>query len=113
MTHPFFSCFFSTFVNIFSRVGELRAQTQRLIDESVCLAAGILATNPLTHSHFLEYVFTHLAFPSSVFPRSSDNKDGATRRLRRPSGVRPARPRPVLAPKAILPPSGHDPDDDP
>ncbi|XP_037651625.1 nuclear factor of activated T-cells, cytoplasmic 1 isoform X4 [Sebastes umbrosus] len=42
----------------------------------------------------------------------ADDKDGAARRLRRPSGVRPARPRPVLAPKAILPPSGRDPDGD-
>lgn len=47
--------------------GRVQAQTQSLIDESVCLAVGILATNPLTHTltHSFagrsEYVFTQLA----------------------------------------------------
>lgn len=55
MSHPFFPSFFY-FCEYFWQGGRAQAQTQSLIDESVCLAAGILATNPLahTHTHFKE-----------------------------------------------------------
>jgi len=81
-----------------------RARTQSLIDERVCLAAGLLATNPLARP-----ATSSLTSSASllVSPPSPDDKDGATRRLRRPSGVRPARPV-----KAVLPPAGRDPERD-
>lgn len=54
MSHPFFPAFFLFFCEYFQQGGRAQAQTQSLIDERVCLAAGILATNPLTHSHLQE-----------------------------------------------------------
>lgn len=57
------------FLNISSRLGALR---QTLIDESVCLVAGILATSPLTdtQTHTCAHAFTNLAFSFSL---SSNN----------------------------------------
>lgn len=46
---PFFTSFFY-FCECFLLGGGAQALTQRLIDESVCLAVCILATNPLTNS---------------------------------------------------------------
>lgn len=63
------SLFPAFFLNISSRLGALR---QTLIDESVCLVAGILATSPLTdtQTHTCAHAITNLAFSSFL---SSNN----------------------------------------
>lgn len=60
------------FLEYFVESGRAQAQTQSLIDESVCLAAGILATSPLTytHTHMHEHTFTNLGFSFSLSPNN-------------------------------------------
>lgn len=68
VSHPF-SCFFPEY---FQQTGSAQAQTQSLIDESVCLTAGFLATNPLTYTETHTYRHTCLLiqrFPFFSVPK--------------------------------------------
>ena len=113
MTHPFF--FFPAFLWIFASGWESWGPDTEPHWWECLFGGGFPSHKPthsLTHSHLQEEGWICVYSFSSSCSFSSDNKDGASWRLRRPSGVQPARSQPVFAPKAILPPSGHDPDAD-
>ena len=116
MTHPFF-LFFSEFGEYLQEGGGAGPRHRGSLMK---VFVWQRVSEPQTHwlslslAHSQARVFTHLAFPSGFLSSSlsSNNKDGAARRLRRPSGVQPARLHRVPAPQALLPPAGHDPHDD-